>query len=93
MDRGVLGRVLMEKTIQLSFPGIRNLKINTPVMGSRGLNLGQKVVYLGTVNGGPTTGTLGIVKQTYARKAVIDMGRLGTWNVPYYFLAHPASAA
>ena len=83
----------MENTIQLSFPGIRNLKDNPPVMGSRGLDPGQKVLYLGKVNGGPLPGTLGIVKQIYARKAVIDMGKLGTWNVPYYFLAYPASAA
>ena len=83
----------MEKTIQLSFRGIRDLKVNYHVMGSRGLDPGQRVLYFGTVNGGPTTGALGIVKRTYARKAVIDMGRLGTWNVPYYFLAYPTSAA
>ena len=50
---------------------------------------GQKVVYVGKIMGGPRYGTLGTVKQALQRKAVIDMGRHGTWNVPYFFLTLP----
>jgi len=50
---------------------------------------GQRVVYVGKIMGGPRYGTRGIVKQALQRKAVVDMGRLGTWNVPYFFLTLP----
>ena len=36
------------------------------------------------------TGSKGIVKKLYANKAVVDMGLVGTWNVPYYFLSETA---
>ncbi len=54
------------------------------------INNGQKVMYLGNVSGGPTTGSMGIVTKLYANKAVVDMGLVGTWNVPYYFLSETA---
>lgn len=50
---------------------------------------GQQVVYVGKIMGGPRYGTYGTVKQALQRKAVIDMGRHGTWNVPYFFLTLP----
>ena len=44
---------------------------------------------MGNVRGGPNTGASGIVKKLYANKAVVDLGILGIWNVPYYFLGKP----
>ena len=59
------------------------------VINSRGVGPGQKVLYTGNVKGGPSTGSSGIVKKLYANKAVVDLGILGIWNVPYYFLGKP----
>lgn len=53
---------------------------------------GQEVLYLGTIRGGPRYGSRGIVKGTLRHKAVVDMGRSGTWRIPYYFLAVPQAA-
>ena len=47
---------------------------------------GEEVLYVGDVKGGPVMGSKGIIKRLYARKAVVDMGASGIWNVPYYFL-------
>ena len=60
-----------------------------------GLNIdrGQEVLYLGNVSWGPITGSKGIIKKLYANKAVVDMGNVGTWNVPYYFLADTVKVA
>jgi hypothetical protein len=59
------------------------------VINSSGVGPGQKVLYTGNVKGGPSTGSSGIVKKLYANKAVVDLGILGIWNVPYYFLGKP----
>ena len=59
------------------------------VINSRGVGTGQKVLYMGNVRGGPNTGAAGIVKKVYANKAGVDLGILGIWNVPYYFLGKP----
>ena len=59
------------------------------VINSSGVGTGQKVLYMGNVSGGPSTGASGIVKKLYANKAVVDLGILGIWNVPYYFLGKP----
>jgi hypothetical protein len=48
---------------------------------------GTSVVYLGNISGGPRYGSSGIVKRTLAQRAVVDMGRIGTWHIPYYLLA------
>jgi len=70
---------------------IKDAKSNHPTF-QNGLNInnGQKVKYLGNVSGGPLTGSKGIIKKLYANKAVVDMGLVGTWNVPYYFLSETA---
>ena len=78
---------------QLEFPVTHSLDFFTPVKGAAGVNAGQRVRYLGNVSGGPEIGTLGVVQKIFARKAVVDMGKVGTWNVPYYFLAHVRVAA
>ena len=49
-------------------------------------DLGEEVLYVGDVKGGPIMGSKGIIKRLYARKALVDMGPSGIWNVPYYFL-------
>ena len=48
---------------------------------------GTTVVYLGSISGGPRYGSRGIVKRPLAQRAVVDMGRIGTWHIPYYLLA------
>tara|TARA_Y100000996_G_scaffold369046_1_gene315799 strand:- start:15004 stop:15246 length:243 start_codon:yes stop_codon:yes gene_type:complete len=55
------------------------------------LNEGIEVIYMGNVLGGPSIGSAGKVMKIYARKALVDMGSLGTWNVPYCFLASAAA--
>jgi len=80
----------MNEATQLKL-SIKNDKNNYATF-QNGLNInnGQKVMYLGNVSGGPVTGSQGIVKKIYANKVVVDMGMVGTWNVPYYFLAETA---
>ena len=55
------------------------------------LNEGIEVVYMGNVLGGPSIGSAGKIMKIYARKALVDMGALGTWNVPYCFLTATAA--
>ena len=80
----------MNKATQLTL-SIKNDKSDYATF-QNGLNInnGQKVMYLGNVSGGPTTGSMGIVTKLYANKAVVDMGLVGTWNVPYFFLSETA---
>ena len=54
---------------------------------------GQMVQYLGEVAGGPRHGTKGLVKEALAHRAAVDMGRSGTWRIPYLFLATLRRAA
>ena len=53
---------------------------------------GHEVLYLGKVSGGPRHGSRGTVRQALARQAVVDMGPIGTWHIPYYFLADAEAA-
>ena len=55
------------------------------------LDEGIEVVYMGNVLGGPSVGAPGKIKKIYARKALVDMGSVGTWNIPYCFLACAAA--
>ena len=57
------------------------------------LSPGQVVQYMGKVSGGPRHGATGLVRQASGRRAVVDLGRSGTWHIPYYFLAIPPRAA
>ena len=56
------------------------------------LSSGQKVVYMGKVGGGPKFGERGVVRAILRHKAIVDMGRSGTWHIPYHFLALPQAA-
>tara|TARA_B100000427_G_C15273131_1_gene491973 strand:+ start:66 stop:302 length:237 start_codon:yes stop_codon:yes gene_type:complete len=58
-----------------------------PISDFCNLNEGNDVVYMGNVLGGPSIGAAGKIKKIYARKALVDMGSVGTWNIPYCFLA------
>ena len=53
---------------------------------------GREVLYVGKLKGGPRFGARGLVKETLGRRAVVDMGRRGTWRIPYYYLAVPLEA-
>jgi hypothetical protein len=75
-------------TEQIAMPGMPK-PVNNTVATCCELAPGQVVVYVGKIMGGPRFGTRGIVKQALQRKAVIDMGKHGTWNVPYFFLTLP----
>ena len=77
---------------QLTLAGMPE-PITGPASASfRNIAPGRKVLYLGRINGGPRYGAQGVVKQALSRKAVVDMGRIGTWHIPYYFLALPHAA-
>jgi|TARA_Y100000310_G_scaffold338985_1_gene430214 hypothetical protein len=49
-------------------------------------------MYLGKVTGGPQYGARGTVVQTLRNNALVDLGKAGTWRVPYHFLALPEAA-
>ncbi len=72
-------------TAQIAMPGMPK-RVSANITTCCELTPGQVVVYVGKIIGGPRFGTRGIVKQALQRKAVIDMGKHGTWNVPYFFL-------
>ncbi len=55
------------------------------------LDEGIEVVYMGNILGGPSVGAPGTIKKVYARKALVDMGSVGTWNIPYCFLSCAAA--
>lgn len=76
-------------TAQIAMPGMPSPSRPIVVPTCCDLPPGQRVVYVGKIMGGPRYGTSGIITQALQRKAVVDMGRHGTWNVPYYFLTMP----
>lgn len=54
---------------------------------------GREVFYLGRVMGGPRYGARGTVRRALGRTAVVDMGRWGTWHIPYCFLSEATQNA
>ena len=83
----------MKTNRQLEFTLSNVPKRHEIILNSSEVGLGQKVLYLGNVSGGPTRGTKGVVERIYAKKAVVDMGLIGKWSVPYYFLGVGSSVA
>lgn len=71
---------------QLHMPGMPTTDSTGAVASCYTVEPGTQVLYVGTVGGGPRYGARGVVKTALHRKAVVDMGRMGTWHVPYYFL-------
>lgn len=53
---------------------------------------GQVVQYHGRVRGGPQFGLVGTVVEARGRQAVVDLGKWGTWHIPYYLLTIPEAA-
>ena len=47
---------------------------------------GTVVLYMGNVLGGPRHGERGVVRRSDSRRVLVDMGRSGSWHIPYYFL-------
>ena len=80
------------KVAQLPMPGMPVLVYGHTVASCWSVTPGQEVLYLGNISGGPRHGARGVVKQALRHKAVVDLGRSGTWNVPYWFLAVPEAA-
>ena len=80
------------KVAQLPMPGIPALAYGHSIVNFRDIAPGQEVLYLGRLSGGPRQGARGVVKQALLKKAVVDMGRFGTWNIPYCFLVLPQAA-
>ena len=71
---------------QLKMPGLDKLHTTKKSASCCTLEPGVQVQYIGKVNGGPKYGSSGIVKKALNQRAVVDMGMMGTWHVPYYFL-------
>ena len=77
---------------QMPMPGMPDPEAPQLVTNCCDISSGQSVVYNGTVAGGPKFGARGIVKEIRVRNAIVDMGRSGTWHIPFYFLTLPQAA-
>ncbi len=78
--------------LQLRLPGIHSHH-NTPKSATCcSVDIGQQVVYVGNIHGGPRFGSTGVITEALQRKAVVDMGKSGVWNIPYHFLTLPQAA-
>lgn len=71
---------------QIPMPGMRDMTSEGHTPNCCTVEPGTEVLYVGKIGGGPRYGSRGIVKMALHRKAIVDMGRGGTWHVPYYFL-------
>ena len=71
---------------QLKMPGLDKIHTTQKSASCCTLEPGVHVQYIGKINGGPEYGSSGIVKKALHQRAVVDMGLMGTWHVPYYFL-------
>ena len=74
---------------QLRLPGMQGAPKSETCCS---VHVGQQVVYLGSIHGGPKFGSSGVVTEALRRKAVVDMGKSGVWNIPYHFLTSPQAA-
>lgn len=77
---------------QLRLPGMHSRRKAHKSATCCSVNIGQTVVYMGSVHGGPKHGSSGVVTEALQRKAVVDMGKSGVWNIPYQFLTFPSAA-
>ena len=77
---------------QLQMPGMPRTRRVMPstALSCCNVRLGQTVVYVGKIAGGPKYGTVGRVQKVLQLRAVVDMGERGVWTVPYYFLSDQA---
>ena len=72
---------------QMTMPGMEAAPSDASTARCCDITTGSAVRYRGSVYGGPRYGSIGTVTQPLARRAVVDMGRVGTWRIPYYLLA------
>ena len=72
---------------QIAMAGMPERSGPTKALSCCNVSAGQEVTYFGKIMGGPRFGALGVVKKTLQQRAVVDMGKSGTWNIPYYFLS------
>ena len=77
---------------QLPMPGMPTRMLHASTANCCTVEQGQQVLYIGDIIGGPRYGSCGTVKEIRLHKAVVDMGRSGTWHIPYYFLSVPEAA-
>ena len=77
-----------KKSNQLPMRGMTLAEFVTPTphLDSRELRPGRAVRYVGKIRGGPRYGTRGVVKRTFARRALVELSGFGSWTIPYYFL-------
>lgn len=76
---------------QLGLPGV----MSRPAMGiarPQALGVGQEVVYLGMVPGGPPKGAWGRVRRVTPRGVWVHFSAGGSWLVPPYFLRVPLNS-
>lgn len=78
--------------LQLRLPGMNSSRVNPKAETCCSVHIGQQVVYMGNIHGGPRHGSSGIVTEALQRKAVVDMGASGVWNIPYHFLTSQRAA-
>ncbi len=83
-------------TSQLQLPGISNVKYED--VCPKTVLPGQKVVYVGRIDGGPGYGSIGNVIETRNKKAVVEIKPFTgyepkIWYIPYYLLGCPKNAA
>lgn len=78
--------------LQLRLPGIHSHGNMPKSATCCSVDVGQQVVYMGNIHGGPRFGSTGVITEALQRKAVVDMGKSGVWNIPYHFLTLPQAA-
>lgn len=78
--------------LQLRLPGIHSHRNMPKSATCCSVDVGQQVVYMGNIYGGPRFGSTGVITEALQRKAVVDMGKSGVWNIPYHFLTLPQAA-
>ena len=77
---------------QLQLPGMHSHSHTPKSATCCSVHIGQKVVYMGSIHGGPRFGSSGVVTEALRLKAVVDMGQSGVWNIPYHFLTSSQAA-
>ena len=77
---------------QLGLPGMHSHRSAPKSATCCSVHVGQQVVYMGNIHGGPRFGSAGVITEALQRKAVVDMGISGVWNIPYHFLTLPQAA-
>ena len=80
------------RLLQLQLPGMRSHSGARKSATCCNVHVGQQVVYMGSIHGGPRFGSSGFVTEALQRKAVVDLGNSGVWNIPYHFLTSPEAA-